>query len=544
MGAVTKAETAVRPRQQARGSKSDARLGAAEGSAKVVRQSATAVSEAQVIAAVESLYADDLKPVGRILRKRIAELRPAEASKTQDPSIEQLRNLCSANALFSIELEEGGDFFAFLAGREHNFVDIYDPCDVYTSELWSELRAYCDSPLGQDMSLPGGRYACAQALISYDLPCLAGYSLGHICHIVQLAITQKKVLGYLNGAVVAYSKSQSKLKEQLASKGNPVEAADSGVEMLPVASLDVARTCVRQILSDASGQVPLSNVKRYFRSTCQCELSETSLGCSKLSELLRGPHFQDICTVELRESGYVVVAAAEAFDSMCAVDSVPSSSGLSTVDVSCSGSERLASNVSSVEGNDSELSDTEQAEHESFCPDEPLIFEDAGIIMDDESTDEAAARASAWKPLTPGTIAKEGFVVHNTFFDVAPALPTPFTTGAARRAKSVPKELGRGGASLEDDAAAIDFTAVNIDPSDAAQKTPVMISPSLRSPAVYWPPSPAWDDYSQNSFVWSTPWTQELSREPPASAYGLNDFPHLPPPLASLGNVLYIVQNI
>jgi hypothetical protein len=53
--------------------------------------------------------------------------------------------------------------------------------------------------------------------------------------------------------------------------------------------------------------VPLSNVKRLFRSKFNTELSETVLGHSKLSELLQDPRMKDICRVRLGAHGYVVV---------------------------------------------------------------------------------------------------------------------------------------------------------------------------------------------------------------------------------------------
>ncbi|CAK0856783.1 unnamed protein product, partial [Prorocentrum cordatum] len=58
----------------------------------------------------------------------------------------------------------------------------------------------------------------------------------------------------------------------------------------------------------AGGSMPLSNVKRLFRSRFNMELSETALGHSKLSELLNDTRLQDrdICFVRLQGHGYVV----------------------------------------------------------------------------------------------------------------------------------------------------------------------------------------------------------------------------------------------
>jgi hypothetical protein len=328
-----------------------------------------------------------------------------------------------------------------------------------------------------------------------------------------LAITQRKILGYLNGAVVAYSQSQSKLKEQLAQTGHPAAPMDDGVETIPVASLNVARSCMQQILKDGAGQVPLSNVKRFFHSKCNSELSETSLGYAKLSELLRGHHFQDICTVELRDSGYVVVEAADA----------------------------PASCISTDEGTSAASSETDEMEQERFCPDEPLNFDEVRCLVAPASVGKTGDTATAWKPLTPGTIAIQGYVIHNTFFDVTPTLPTPIRTGAIRRAKSLPKDVGRMNAESNDD-------TISISLADAQPaKTPLLISPSLVSPGRFWPPSPEVVDNSQNSFVWNTPSTQQTAYEPMPWTMVFDDFVHPQPPTAALGNnssFLFLEQHI
>ena len=73
---------------------------------------------------------------------------------------------------------------------------------------------------------------------------------------------------------------------------------------------DVLRSCLKEILTNvslSSGSIPLSNVKRIFRSRFHVELSETALGHAKLSELLQDERLCDVCTVKLRCHGYVVV---------------------------------------------------------------------------------------------------------------------------------------------------------------------------------------------------------------------------------------------
>mmetsp|Transcript_25025 Transcript_25025/g.69735 ORF Transcript_25025/g.69735 Transcript_25025/m.69735 type:complete len:767 (+) Transcript_25025:47-2347(+) len=273
-----------------------------------------------VLAAAVSLYADELKPFGRILRKRIAEQAAARtnsspADSLPDVDMKHLIKVCASSPQLRIMNEEGGDWSAVIVGRAQQFVNVYSPTDIYPQALWDQARTYFESVSPEEMKLPGGRYSCAQALMERKLPFLANRSLGQVCHIVQLAISQKRILGYYSGAVVPYSCSQSMVKEWCAYKGaHCTSQGPTGLTAgpFPLAKWDEARIYLRLILQNAAtpqgpGMIPLSNVKRLFRSHFQVELSETVLGYSKLSELLQDRRFKDICTVQLQGHGYIVM---------------------------------------------------------------------------------------------------------------------------------------------------------------------------------------------------------------------------------------------
>jgi len=269
------------------------------------------IDMAAVVTALESLYADQLRPYGRILRKRLNEMAAAGRSKSTDVDIKLLRSSCEACPWLFVQDEEGGDWSALFRGRPQAFIDFYSPKDIYPAELWRAATAYFGSLDDASMVLPGGRYLCAQVLAARNLPFLAGRSLGEVCHIVQLAISQKKLLGYLNGAVVPYKRSQSMVKERCAERQRPCTGPVQGKNA--IATWDVVRTCLQEILKDlspGSGSIPLSNVKRLFRSNFHTELSETALGHAKLSELLQDPRLCDVCSVRLQGQGYVVMPLA------------------------------------------------------------------------------------------------------------------------------------------------------------------------------------------------------------------------------------------
>lgn len=336
--------------------------------------------------AIDSLYADQLKPFGRILRKRIAEHASGAAVERlyvspgggpeplPDVDVTSLRAVCEACEFLHLEPEEGGDWSATVVGRPASFIDVYSMEDEYPVALWQDAERYFSSFLtAPDKALPGGRYACAQALMSKRLDFLKDCSLGQVCHIVQLAITQRKILGYCNGAVVPYSASQSMMKETMAVQQQPCATGEAAAAM-PLATWAVARNYLREILQGAAtddgqpAQVPLSNVKRLFRSRYQTELSETMLGHSRLSDLIQDERFADLCSLELQKSGYVVVQK-------------PPSTRISLAE-----SLPLQRQISLEHG-----LQLERAAPLPFCVDDPLCLEDLG---------QAAAGEAAFLPMS------------------------------------------------------------------------------------------------------------------------------------------------
>lgn len=290
------------------------------------------VSEAEAGAAVESLYADGLRPFGRLLLKRLGELAVAAEVGAGAfrrlcaqglplravPQIDrvQLRRTCEASRRFEVISEDAGEYTVLLAGRAPAFVDAAEGVDPYPPALWAALREHfaVDGP-GDAAPLPGGRYACALALAASELPFLVGCSLGQVGHIVQLAISQQQILGYAGGCVVPYRRCEAVVKRQCAALQCPVEAprragATPSAGAVRVASLEEARHCLRSILGVNGAEprdVPLPNIKRFFRSRFGMALSETSLGHTRLCDLLQDAAFSDICALRQQGNGYVVV---------------------------------------------------------------------------------------------------------------------------------------------------------------------------------------------------------------------------------------------
>lgn len=279
---------------------------AASKMAELNSESAQALDMPEVLAAVETLYVDELKPYARILRKRLIE------RGCVDVDMKHLGQVCEGCPWFCVQVEKGGDWSVLLRNRQPSFIDVYSPQDIYPPELWQAASLYFEGVDDANMMLPGGRYSCAQTLMARGLPFLYGRTLGQVCHIVQLAISQKKLLGYLNGAVVPYGRSQSKVKERCAEKQKPCASAARGTGSSGLADWEAVVKGLKEILDSTNPgapPIPLSNIKRLFRSRFHCELSETSLGHTKLSDLLQDPRLRTICSVRLQGHGYVVSPA-------------------------------------------------------------------------------------------------------------------------------------------------------------------------------------------------------------------------------------------
>lgn len=277
------------------------------------------LSASEILASVRSLYADELKPFGRVLLKRLREraaARQARAQQLPEHSVDpdsmprvnprHLQKLCETCRQLQVAREDGREYSVTLVGQPCSFLDVCSPVDPYPHRFWETFATYLDSVSPDEGRLPGGRYACARLLRSRHLPFLQGYSLGRVCHVVQLAISARRLLGYREGCLVPYLHSEGWVKEQCA-----VAQAPMGLESFPVVSWDEARTLLRVLLSShrqaEPGGIMISNLKRLFRLDFQRELSQTALGHVRLLDLLSDPGLSDICTLHAQHNGQVLV---------------------------------------------------------------------------------------------------------------------------------------------------------------------------------------------------------------------------------------------
>jgi len=272
------------------------------------------VNAFEVNMAVQTLYAERVRPYGRLVRKRLVERAMSKGCVDVNINIADLKEQCRKYRSLEI-IETDNDWCSLLRepGRHAlsswMLVDVYSPLDPYPQSMWEAFQAYLEG-LGEEMMrMPGGRYACAKELLARNLYFLRGRTLGEVCHMVQLAISQRHILGYLNGCIVPFRMSQSLLKEGCAKQKRPVQSVSA--EGHAIATWDDVKESLGEIVQTTlrnGASMPLANVKRMFRSRYHLVLSETSLGYPKLSALLRDPEMSAICSLRLEGNVYKVFA--------------------------------------------------------------------------------------------------------------------------------------------------------------------------------------------------------------------------------------------
>lgn len=272
----------------------------------------------EVLASVESLYVNELKPFGRVLLRRIRERAAARLAQAEglpadaiDPESlprinpRHLRRRCELCDQLSVAVEDAREYSVIVVGQPCAFLDACSPNDPYPQDLWEEMTSYMQSLGPADIEFPGGRYACARVLASRRLAFLEGRSLGQLCHIVQLAISQRRLLGKRGGGLVPYKYSEDWVKEQRAVAQSPMRQ-----ESCPVVTWEQASIYLRHLLSiyenEPSG-ITISNLKRLFRLHFRSELSETALGHVRLLDLLSDWRLHDVCALHVKGNGHFMV---------------------------------------------------------------------------------------------------------------------------------------------------------------------------------------------------------------------------------------------
>lgn len=255
-------------------------------------------SISEILASVWSLLQDDLQPCVRVLLKRIREraadslaeargLPKGSVDLNETPFIDAkvLRKACMHCWDLVVESKEATEYSVMPRGAQRTYIDVCSQVDKYSAEMWEEFGAYLSTLSAEDLGKPTGRYECARVLMQKDLPFFQGFSLGAVCHVVHLAVCTRRLLGYSKGALVPHKFCDAVLKETCALKLTPLGDGSTG----RWATWDDLVPNLVTLLGMEEAGISISNVKPYYQSHFQAELSETALGHKRLQDVLQDP---------------------------------------------------------------------------------------------------------------------------------------------------------------------------------------------------------------------------------------------------------------
>jgi hypothetical protein len=244
-----------------------------------------------VFKAVNSLYDDDLRPNLGLVRRRLKELYDVLVPITDLRKL--IQSLVKAEVLV-VQGDPQEPVLTLTARPAGSFIDPMDPHEPYDAGIFQRLQVLMDAVAASDRDrlYKGGRYGMAQQLRSVEMQELQVFSLGQVCHIVQLAIG-KRIVGYRKGgALVPYQLSDSCLK-------NAADAGDASSIDLPVPIKSVAelRAVLLVLWMDPENRqgLPLSLVKDRIEQATKRALSEHALGFAKLSHLFSTAELEGCC---------------------------------------------------------------------------------------------------------------------------------------------------------------------------------------------------------------------------------------------------------
>lgn len=242
---------------------------------------------------LESLYRDRIKPNANYIKGRLKERACPEALlKSFVEYYSQHTDLFHVQAA---PTDETAIFFVAEPSWFEGWVDIDSAEDPYDEEFWQEMEAYLEG--GQ--SFAGGRYGMARDLMQRNLDFLAPFCLGEVCHIVQLAITQRKIIVYHRKMLRSMNLANGKEAGTPASEG----ADEEQIKDFP----QLCRAVFKTLRRHSSG-IRLARLKQMIQEESSCKLNEMTFRCTKLIELFRLEPLRSTFCIE--EEGNTIILRA------------------------------------------------------------------------------------------------------------------------------------------------------------------------------------------------------------------------------------------
>jgi hypothetical protein len=174
--------------------------------------------------------------------------------------------------------------------------------DPFPSEVWTDLAHFfvewMRSPAAEDP--PRGRYSMAKTLQESDSDFAAQYTLGELCHLVQLAIA-RGLLVHEGNTLKPVAASTEHAKGLLATRSPERVALERAAsELHAVETWDDLRKAVRQVLRKDTDGFPMAEFHRQLAAV-RAEVQPRMLGHAKVSTMLTDPEMRATCAVYIDE---------------------------------------------------------------------------------------------------------------------------------------------------------------------------------------------------------------------------------------------------
>jgi hypothetical protein len=251
---------------------------------------------------LESLYQDRIRPMASYVKGRLKEKSCAE------PLVKNFPDLYGRHPdLFLVQRTDSSDEPAFFLVNEPSWfkgwVDIDSQQDPYDEVMWEAFGKFLEG----EHAFAGGRYGMARELMQRSLACLAEYSLGEVCHIVQLAIQRRNL--------IVYHRKMLKPIQTVLCQSDQADAgaAAEGEEIKGMD--DLCQVLFRMLVHHPQG-IRLCRMKQMVKHEFSRRLSETAFQCTKLVELFNREPLDKTFVLDTEQDGkniYVRLGDPETF---------------------------------------------------------------------------------------------------------------------------------------------------------------------------------------------------------------------------------------
>merc|ERR1712194_450608 len=283
---------------------------------------------------------------------------------------------------------------------------------------------------------------------SRELAFLQGHSLGQLCHIIQLAISHKSIIGHKDGHLVPYHASLQHAKELCAMKQEMFSTISSKAYGV-VTCMEECQMMLKQLLFEVRGPIVVSSLKRLFQERFNRDLCETVLGHKRLFELLQDPRMQGI-SLHGHQNGQLAICLAEPVCMAPVPYLVPVSAcqapmGFSTIQQSkvsnvCLSTSPMARSSVAINIRLPEL----RGVHLDDCVSPlstPRRSHSSGVESQEERIDTASTGTPSSLSSTFDDLSSVGTVVKNTFLELAEDNASSCEGSARRRTQSEPRRM-------------------------------------------------------------------------------------------------------